>query len=77
MTANDLITEERSRQDQKWGDQSHHSDYIWPSILMEEVGELSKVINEWDGNDPEHMAMLKLELTQVAAVAKAWLEYRV
>jgi len=65
---NDLlqdILKERIFQDKKWGVQSH-KDLKWLSILVEEVGEVSKSILE-GGAD-------KYELIQVAAVALAWLE---
>lgn len=70
-----LIMAERVSQDEKWGDQAHHPDMVWLTILMEEVGELCQVIlharfgghhGMWD-NAIE-------EATQVAAVATAHLE---
>jgi len=62
-----LIDCERHAQDIKWGEQNH-DDYKWLAILSEEVGELAKEI--LSRND-----LLTLnELTQVAAVAVAWLE---
>lgn len=67
------VTQERWRQDNKWG---------WPNeglagrvpykklaILMEEVGEVATALLE-----REPLENLKAELTQVAAVAIAWLE---
>jgi NTP pyrophosphatase (non-canonical NTP hydrolase) len=59
------IREERRRQDEKWGVQNHDNLY-WLGILVEEVGELSKAIIEGK--------MTHRELTQVAAVALAWME---
>lgn len=59
------IREERIRQDKKWGVQNH-ADLRWLPILMEEVGELAKAINEGTMTDGE--------LTHVAAVALAWME---
>ncbi len=59
------IREERRRQDKKWGVQNH-TNMRWLPILMEEVGELAKALNEGTMTDGE--------LTQVAAVALAWME---
>jgi NTP pyrophosphatase (non-canonical NTP hydrolase) len=59
--------EERYRQHVKWGE-SNHGGYKWMAILMEEVGELSTTLLD---NDPSKAYQ---ELTQVAAVAIAWLE---
>ena len=61
----ELLEEERKRQEQKWGLQ-HHNDGLWMLILIEEVGEAGKAALE-DGN-------LVNELVQVAAVAQAWAE---
>lgn len=63
----DLIANERSRQDAKWGEQNH-PDLYWLGILTEEVGELAKAIIE---EDHEHAVE---ELVQVTAVGVAWLE---
>jgi NTP pyrophosphatase (non-canonical NTP hydrolase) len=60
---------ERMRQDEKWGVQGHMADR-WNTILGEEVGEVSKAINECDTK-----ANLRAELIQVAAVASAWVEH--
>lgn len=59
---------ERLRQDYKWGDQRTHSNYLWSTILTEEVGESARASLE---KDPAH---LRKELIQVAAVAIAWIE---
>lgn len=71
-----LITDERKRQDAKWGDavQRRLQIYNWLAILVEEVGELIKVCRR--DNAPEHHtpeARLK-EAIQVAAVATAIVE---
>lgn len=63
------IARERKAQDAKWGEQNHHDGY-WSLILSEEVGELAKAILQDDGTN------LDEELTQVAAVAVAWMECR-
>jgi len=62
------VLNERDRQDGKWGSQRHLSDREWLTILTEEVGEAAK-----DILDQKHDG-LKTEVTQVAAVALAWLE---
>jgi hypothetical protein len=62
------VLDERDRQDAKWGSQRHLSDREWLTILTEEVGEAAK-----DILDQKHDG-LKTEVTQVAAVALAWLE---
>jgi NTP pyrophosphatase (non-canonical NTP hydrolase) len=68
----DLIIEERERQDEKWGKDNPHSDFVWLAILVEEIGEVS---NEMlSPVELMHSNGLKKELTQVAAVVVAWLE---
>lgn len=42
------ILEERERQDKKWGIQQHPPAW-WMLIIMEEIGEMAKAIQE-DGN---------------------------
>ena len=61
------IMKERARQDEIWGEQNHN-DYYWLGILVEEVGETSKALIE------DKAQQMKKELTEVAAVALAWLE---
>nr|WP_319266007.1 MazG-like family protein [uncultured Draconibacterium sp.] len=41
------VKAERHRQNEKWGVQDHHP-IEWMSILMEEVGEASKEIVDWN-----------------------------
>jgi NTP pyrophosphatase (non-canonical NTP hydrolase) len=55
---------ERGRQDALWGVQNHHPEK-WLAILVEEVGEAAK-----DINDHEYRAY-RAEMVQVAAVALA------
>ena len=63
------VKAERERQHQLFGDQSDKVNGVWLGILVEEVGEVAKALNE---DDPvEH---LREELVQVAAVATAWVE---
>lgn len=59
------IATEMKAQLHQWGEQDH-SDPVWLTILMEEVGEVCKA--ELQGGDVES------ELVQVAAVAASWLE---
>jgi NTP pyrophosphatase (non-canonical NTP hydrolase) len=61
------IDHERTRQNEKWGEQNH-PDLYWLGILVEEVGEVSRAVIEGDerGRDKE--------LVEVAAVCVAWIE---
>lgn len=61
---------ERKRQDEKWGEQDH-GDLYWLGILAEELGEVAKAIIE---TQVGHPGDTRMELTQLAAVALAWLE---
>lgn len=62
------VNAERDRQEAKWG-QQNHGDHKWSDILVEEVGEVSKSLNE--GDPEEHLVE---ELIQVAAVCVSWVE---
>ena len=62
----DRILEERDRQDEKWGKQSHNS-YEWLVIMLEEIGEMSEALNK---DFP--VSLLLEELVQVCAIGKAW-----
>lgn len=70
----DIFTE-RNNQDVTWGE--IHSRNLMPenflSILVEEVGEVAKAINEWYTSDLPGDDYRK-ELVQVAAVAVAAIE---
>ena len=70
-----LVLAERQAQDEKWGDQAHHPDSTWLTILMEEVGELSQVVlhARFGGHHGTWENAME-EATQVAAVSLAWLE---
>lgn len=61
------VLDERRAQDDKWGVQNHDP-FAWLTILMEEVGEASEAVLEWQPDK------YKRELVQVAAVAVAALE---
>ena len=60
------IIAERGAQDEKWGDQTGHSDGKWFVIEVEEIGEVAR--NLFEGGDPYH------EIVQCAAVLVAWAE---
>lgn len=62
------VLDEMRRQVKKWGPQDSHTLDRWNAILTEEVGEVSRAIN--DGNENN----LDTELIQVAAVALSFLE---
>lgn len=62
------VIDERDRQDQIWGKQSH-SDFKWTTILAEELGEAAK-----DTFDGSRLQQLQEEVIQCAAVAVAWAE---
>lgn len=64
----DAISNERERQDAKWGADRHLNSREWLPILVEEIGEVAKAILE--GKEIE----LRSELVHVAAVVVAWLE---
>jgi len=67
----ELINDERVRQDEKWGEQNHHP-AIWLAILTEELGELStEILNR---SLYSRMTEMQTELIQVAAVCKAMWE---
>lgn len=75
------VTEERIRQDKKWGEQNHN-DSRWSHILGEEYGEAMEGVNVltfdpdtvmWDERTST-INHLREELIQVAAVAVAWVE---
>lgn len=70
-----LVTQERNRQDRKWGEQNHDP-FIWNAILGEEIGEAANAIleekfNTGPGHNHDHIAV---ELIQSAAVIFAFLE---
>lgn len=67
------VAAERSRQNDRWGDQSGHADFVWLGILTEEVGESAQAVLH-DTFGGKASGTLYAELVQVAAVAVAWLE---
>lgn len=71
----DLIDEERKRQDKKWGQQDVTPEW-WALYILEELGEVAKAILHTFGSDPNPTARGNLlqELVQVGALAKAMYE---
>lgn len=67
-----LIREERKKQFAKWGKQEH-DDFVWLTILIEEVGEVAEAILH-DKFGGSHAGTTLTELIHVAAVAVQWLE---
>jgi protein-disulfide isomerase-like protein with CxxC motif len=67
-----IVTEqflaERESQEDKWGEQIHHSDEHWTVILGEEFGEVAREV--YEKNTPK----LYNELIQCGAVCMAWAE---
>ena len=66
------IRDERLRQELKWGEQNHNP-FVYLTILMEEVGELSEAALHARFGGPEAENM-RAEAVQVAAVAQAIVE---
>ena len=66
----DAVLAERVRQDGLWGpvERLTHSPDKWNSLVMEEVGEAAKALNEGD------LAQMMVELVQAAATIYSWLE---
>ena len=75
MNFEELVQVERQKQDEKWGQQDHHT-FIWITILGEEFGELQKAVLENYFNDyyRKPTKTIENELIQVVAVAKAMWE---
>lgn len=68
------VAEERTRQDERWGEQNHELP-VWSCILTEEVGEVAQAILKMRPNDgAEGVGRVRRELVQVAAVAVAAIE---
>lgn len=63
------IIAERSAQEAQWGVQ-RHPHWKWYYILMEEVGEVAKALNE-----EVPTSSIRAELVQVAAVAVTWIQH--
>ncbi len=68
------VSEERERQDAKWGQQNHRLP-MWIAILVEEVGEAAQVsLSDQHGESLADQDKAREELVQVAAVAVAAVE---
>lgn len=75
------ILQERHRQKAKWGEQDY-SDEKWLRVLVEEVGEAAKEMNDRAENTSSvdhsirrlYLEDLRAEIIQCAAVACAWSE---
>lgn len=73
-TFEELVNEERERQEEKWGEQNHHP-LVWLAILGEEFGEVSTaVLADVFSKEKQGNKDMETELTHVAAVAKAMWE---
>lgn len=74
MRAVQDILDERKRQDEKWGEQNHDP-FTYLTILMEEVGELSRAaLHTKFGGDQGGLDHMREEAVQTAAVAMAIVE---
>lgn len=66
------IVVERSKQDEKWGEQNHHDEW-WLAILGEEFGECAQAVLH-DRFGGKAYGTLRDELIQLVAVGVAWIE---
>ena len=76
----DSVRMERARQDKKWGrDFPKRTHSQWLAIVVEEIGEASKEINQRDEVNTqearqEHDYKMRKEVIEAAAVCLSWLE---
>ena len=68
MIVTEQFLAERESQEDKWGEQMHHTDQFWTVILAEEFGEVAREVYEKDTHK------LYNELIQCGAVCMAWAE---
>lgn len=68
MIVTEQFLAERESQEDKWGEQIHHTDEFWTVILAEEFGEVAREVYEKDTEK------LYNELIQCGAVCMAWAE---
>jgi NTP pyrophosphatase (non-canonical NTP hydrolase) len=73
------VERERERQDARWGEQRHGMT-VWLAVLQEEVGEAAHdtlQLRSLRALPERHNQLVDLagEVTQIAAVAVAWLEH--
>ena len=69
------IAKERTRQDEKFGEQNHHP-LMWFSIIGEEFGEMCKAYIDFtlNDNDSNFWDAMQREAVQIAACCVAMLE---
>ena len=70
----DAIVEERHRQNDKWGIQTHDLP-VWMLILGEEYGEACQAVLKLRAGDPDQLRAFEEEIVQCAAVSVQILEY--
>lgn len=68
------VSEERDRQDAKFGANRNQHPAVWSVILSEEVGEFAQEICEADFDSRKLSSNYEKELIQIAAVAVAAIE---
>lgn len=79
LRVRDAVAREQARQREMWGEQNHTASG-WLPILVEEIGEVAKDVNELLYNVDSQEAQdavddhLHMEIIHVAAVAMSWLE---
>lgn len=70
-----MLQVERSRQEEKWGEQNHHP-IEWLAILAEEFGETARAVNQtcWPKGAGHDIGDVEKELIHTAAVCQAMWE---
>ena len=68
----DDVLDERSRQNEKWGEQNH-DDLYWLAVAGEEFGELAQAILHTQSGG-KAAGTTRAELVQLVAVGLQWLE---
>jgi NTP pyrophosphatase (non-canonical NTP hydrolase) len=75
VEAMDAVSDERDRQEARWGIQRHDMT-VWLAVLSEEVGEAAQAILEYrELMSDQRLAAIRAEAVQVAAVAVAMVEH--
>ena len=67
-----MVLKEWRRQDRKHPDGQHNSHDTWTRVLVEELGEVAKLLDT-KGITRRNRKKLRKELTQVVAVSTRWL----
>lgn len=68
------IAKERTRQDEKWGEQDHHP-LMWFSIIGEEYGKMLRAFNKYScEEDPNYYDEMQSKAINAAASCVAMLE---